>query len=156
MALIIRGNRNVWDPFRDLSDLQREMNRVFSGFGRSLAPRRDGDLEVGIWAMPLDVYETKDQLIVKAEMPGFKPEDIELSVLGTTLTVKGERKQESELKEENSYRRELAYGSFQRQIDLPQVVNTDVLKATYKNGILEISLPKREEAKPKQIKVQAQ
>jgi len=129
--------RDVWDPFQVLW-------------------QDGGSLLEQPWAMPLDVYETKDRVVVKADVPGLKPEDLDVSVTGTLVTIRGERKHEQETREANFYRREVAYGTFQRQIELPHTVNADELKATYKQGILELSFPKKEEAKPKQIKVQAE
>ncbi len=156
MALIVRRNRDEWDLFRDVSEVQREMNRLFSFFP-ALVSRGNGETGFeGAWTMPLDVYETKDSVVVKAELPGLKPEEIDVSVLGNTLTIKAERKHEAEVTDEQFHRRELAYGLFQRQLELPQAVNAEALQAVYKNGILELTLPRKEEAKPKQVKVQAQ
>ena len=134
--------KQEWDPFR-----------LFSCSGDSCENEATREL---VWVLPLDVVETKDQVVVKAELPGFKAEDINVSVLGNTLTITGQRKQESEVAEGQYYRRELASGTFQRQVELPQTVNTDALKATYKNGILELTFPKREETKPKQIKIETE
>jgi len=106
------------------------------------------------WSPAVDVYETKDDIVVKAELPGVKPEDVEVSIVGDTLTLKGERRKEAEVREEGYYRIERSYGAFQRSLTLPSVVNAEKVKATYKDGLLEIKLPKKEEAKPKTVKVE--
>lgn len=144
------GALTRWDPFAELRDLQREMDRLFdSFFGRA----RTEIAETG-WSPLVDLYETKDNLVVKAELPGVKPEEVEVSIVGDTLTLKGERKEEKEAREEGYYHRELTYGAFHRSLTLPQTVDPGKVKATFKNGILEIVLPKKEEAKPKAIKVE--
>lgn len=144
------GALTRWDPFAELRDLQREMDRLFeSFFGRARAEVAEAE-----WSPAVDVYETKDHLVVKAELPGVKPEEVEVSIVGDTLTLKGERKQEKEVSEEGYYHRELAYGAFHRSLTLPQTVDPGKVKATFKNGVLEILLPKKEEAKPKAIKVE--
>jgi len=155
MNLPVVRRRDTWDPFKGLWNFQDEMERMVVPFdcGRLSRPSDGG----GMWMMPVEVYETKERLVVKAEVPGLESKDIDVSMLGNTLTIRGERQHEAEAKEEEHfYRQEFAYGVFQRQIELPQAVNPESLKASYKNGILEISLPKREEAKPKQIKVDVQ
>lgn len=144
------GALTRWDPFAELRDLQREMDRLFeSFFGRTRAEVAEAG-----WSPLVDIYETKDNLVVKAELPGVKPEEVEVNIVGDTLTLKGERKQEKEVSEEGYYHRELAYGAFQRSLALPQMVDPGKVKATFKNGVLEIILPKKEEAKPKAIKVE--
>jgi HSP20 family protein len=156
MALVVRSHRNAWDPFQDLVELQREMSRVFSDAFGATAPARHNGAAEDAWAMPVEIVDRKGELVVRAELPGFRPEDLDVSVIGNTLSIQGQRTQETEQKDEQVVRRELAYGSFYRRLELPQNVNQDALNATYKNGILEITLPKREESKPKQIKVQTQ
>ena len=138
-----------WDPFADILGIQQEMNRLFdSFFGRT------STLTEGVWTPLLDIYETKDHVVLKAELPGMKLEDIDITIVGDILTLKGERKREEEVKDENYYRVERAYGAFHRSIPLPSVVDTDQVKATYKDGVLEIKLPKKEETKTKEIKVE--
>lgn len=138
-----------WDPFADLFDFRREMDRLIDTFfGRTPVLREEA------WAPAVDIYETKDALVVKAELPGVKPEEVEVSIAGNTLTLKGERKREAEVSEKGYYRLERSYGSFQRSLELPSVVDADKVKATYKDGLLEVRLPKKEEAKPKEIKVE--
>lgn len=144
------GALTRWDPLAELRDLQREMDRLFETFfGRPRA-----GLTEEAWNPLVDIYETKDQLIVKAELPGIKPEEVEVNIVGDTLTLKGERKQEKGVSEEGYYRREQVYGAFQRSLTLPQTVDPGKVKATFKNGILEVVLSKKEEAKPKAIKVE--
>lgn len=141
------GALTRWEPFADLLDLRREMDQLLETFfGRAPAE--------AAWSPAVDVYETKDDIVVKAELPGVKPEDVEVSIVGDTLTLKGERRKEAEVREEGYYRIERSYGAFQRSLTLPSVVNAEKVKATYKDGLLEIKLPKKEEAKPKTVKVE--
>jgi HSP20 family protein len=107
----------------------------------------------GEWAPAVDVYEDENKVVVKAELPGMTDKDIDVNILNNTLTIKGEKKKEEEKKEQSYYRLESSYGVFQRSITLPSHVAADKVKASFKNGILEIELPKKEEAKPKQIRV---
>jgi len=147
--------RRGWDPFRTLLDIQREMNRLFN---TTLTGRTEEGigLREGIWSPALDVYETENDIVVKAELPGMKPEDVDISVVGDTLTIKGEKKQEEEIKKENYYRLERSYGSFQRSLRLPVDVKPDKIKATYKDGVLKVTLPKSEEVKPKKIEIKVE
>jgi HSP20 family protein len=103
----------------------------------------------------IDVFEKDDKFVVKAELPGMKEEDIDVSVVGDTLTIKGEKKTETEVKEEDYYRCERSYGSFVRSIPLPSTVNADKIEANYEGGVLEVSLPKVAKVKPKKVKVSA-
>ncbi len=112
-----------------------------------------GELGTGAWAPAVDMYETDQNLVLKAEVPGIDPKDLEIRVEDGTLVLKGERKFENEVKEENYHRVERAYGSFARSFSLPSAVDSDKATAEYKNGLLTLTLPKREEAKPKQIKI---
>ena len=131
MRLIKWRSPSLLDPFRDLWDLQNET----------------------AWFPAVDVYEDKERLVIKAELPGLKQNEIDVSVEADVLTIKGEKKKETEVKEKNYYHLERAYGSFERRFNLPVNVDASKIKATYKDGILELALPKKEEAKPKQIKV---
>jgi HSP20 family protein len=136
-----------WDPFREVGDLQSEMHRMFDGFfGRSL-PGLDR-----VWAPAVDVFETKDDLVVTVELPGLSEKDIHLSITGDVLTIKGERGMAS-TSPENAYRSERWYGKFERSLSLPIPVQADKVKATYRDGVLTINLPKAEELKPKAIKI---
>ena len=140
-----------WSPFSELNRLREEIiNRVFEEPLGALA-QSTGFFEG--WTPSLDVYEDKDNIIVKAELPGMKKEDIDLSLTGETLTLSGVRKHEEEVKDQESYRAERFFGRFQRSVTLPQPVDPNKVQASYKDGILTISLPKSEEAKRKQIEV---
>ena len=144
-------------PWRPLSELE-EMERRFQDiFGRALLPavwRRIPTMEMG-WAPAIEVFEKEDKFMVKAELPGMKEEDIDISVVGDTLTIKGERKAESEVKEEDYYCCERSYGSFSRSIAVPSNVDAQKIEASYEDGVLEVSLPKTPEVKPKRISVSA-
>ena len=140
------------DPFKDLLDLQREMNRLFnSSLGRST--RGESALSETVWAPAVDIYDNKDNLVIKADLPGMTQKDIDVAVEDDVLRIRGEKKKETEQKEDDYYRVERAYGAFERSFTLPSNVDAAKIKATYKDGVLELALPKRAEAKPKQIKV---
>ena len=143
---------STWDPFAEMADLRRMTDQVFGEFfGRT--PSGMASTE-GLWSPLVDIHETKEGLQLKAELPGVKQEDIQVSIEGDTLTLKGERKRETEVKEDQYYRIERSYGKFQRTVLLPSVVDAGQVKASYRDGVLEIQLPKKEEAKPKEIKVE--
>lgn len=139
-----------WTPFDRLTSLREEMNRLFDlsfpGF------TRDVSLFSG-WNPALDVYQDKDNVFVKAELPGMKKEEIDISLHDGMLTLVGERKHETQTKEGEMFRSERYFGKFHRSITLPTTVDASKVKAAYKDGILTVTLPKSEEAKPKQIKV---
>ena len=151
MAIVrFRPFGSALDPFRDLSDMQSEMNRVFdSFFGR---PSQVGGVE-RIWAPAVDMYETKDELVITAELPGLNEKDIHLSITGDVLTLKGERHWSQEVEQENCYRGERWFGKFERALPLPIPVQADKVKASYRDGVLTVTLPKAEEIKPKEIKI---
>jgi len=144
-------------PFMDIGRWENDMDRMMEDFfGRRLRPwwperwfRGDGEARTPA----LDVFEEKDEIVVKAELPGMDKENIEVNLTDNLLTIKGEKKKEEEIKEENYYRCERSYGSFVRSIELPKAVRSDKVKASFKNGILEVRAPKTEEAKAKEIKV---
>jgi HSP20 family protein len=141
-----------WDPFRELSDVQSRMNRLFGEFyGR----RSEDDLMPrSTWWPPVDIYENDHQeLVIKAELPDMKRDDIKLVVDDNMLTISGEKKFDSEMKDESCHRVERTYGQFSRSFSLPTTIDTGKVSAEYKNGVLTVKLPKREEAKPKQIAV---
>ncbi len=142
-----------WDPFREVSALQERMNRLFSDF-RTASPLREEEISQGSWVPPVDIYETEDSLVFKAELPGVTKEDITVEVKDNTLTLKGDKRFEKEVKEESYHRVERAYGAFQRAFTLPGMVEQEKVKAKFRDGILEIALPKAEKAKPKQVKVE--
>ena len=140
-----------WDPFRDLISIQDRMNRLFE---QTLARTREEEGNAAsTWMPAVDIYETPDQVVMKAELPGLTREDIEINVRDNTLSLRGQRKFEKDVKEENYLRIERAYGSFQRSFTLPATIQQDKIKAVFKDGVLELTLPKAEEARPKQIKI---
>ncbi|MBI2081046.1 MAG: Hsp20/alpha crystallin family protein [candidate division NC10 bacterium] len=141
-----------WDPFRDLMSIQERMNRLFD---QTLARTRGEDegIAASAWMPAVDIYETPDRVVMKAELPGLTREDVEINVRDNTLSLRGERKFEKEVKEENYLRIERAYGSFQRSFSLPATIQQEKIKAIFKDGVLEVTLPKAEEARPKQIKI---
>jgi len=143
-----------WRPFRELEEMGRRFEDIF---GRSSWPtvwRRIPTMEMG-WAPAIEVFEKEDKFVVKAELPGMKEEDIDISVVGDTLTIRGERKAESEVKEEDYYCCERSYGSFSRSIAVPSNVDAKKIEASYDDGVLEVNLPKAPEVKPKKISVSA-
>jgi len=132
--------------------IQDEINRLFDmSLGRR--PFDRAGLFEGEWAPAVDVLEDENKVVVKAELPGMSDKDIDVNILNNTLTIKGEKKKEEEKKDQSYYRLERSYGAFQRSVTLPSAVAADKAKASFKNGVLEIEVPKKEEAKPKQIKV---
>src|SRR5438309_9762582 len=140
-----------WDPFRECATLQVRMNRLFQESFRREG--REESLTTTSFAPAVDVYEDEHNVTVKIEVPGIDEKDIDVRVENNTLTVHGERKFEKEEKEENYRRVERQYGSFTRTFALPQTVESEKVSATYDQGVLKITLPKKAEAKPKQIKV---
>lgn len=141
-----------WSPMRDIMSVRDEMNRLFNEvFSR---PRdEEGTWLSGAWTPPVDIYETSDALVLKAEIPGFSKEDVSVELKDHTLILKGERQREAEVKEENYQRLERAYGTFQRSFLLPTTVDQEKVQASYKDGVLELRLPKVEAAKPKRIAI---
>lgn len=141
------------DPFRDLAVLQDRMNRLFNEVPR--AGRRDDEVlgTRGSWVPAVDIYEHNGALVMKAELPELNRDDIDLSVENSTLTLRGERHFDADVKDENVHRIERAYGSFSRAFTLPATVDASQISADYKGGVLTIRLPFREEAKPRSIKV---
>jgi HSP20 family protein len=139
-----------WRPYGNLINIQDEMNRLFDDFfGR---PAVHGD--EGRWIPAVDISEDDDSLFVDVEVPGMKKEDIKVSLEHNVLSLKGEKKQEKEVKEENYHRWERSYGSFSRAFELPVPVQADKIKANYRDGVLHIALPKAEEVKPKEIPIE--
>lgn len=141
-----------WDSFSELLDMRREMDQLFGSFFGG-TPATMAAVEA-VWAPAVDIQETKDSFIVEVELPGMKQDDIQITIVENTLTLKGERKREREVRDEGYTRVERAYGTFQRALALPSVVDASKVRAKYKDGVLAIELPKKEEAKPKEIKVQ--
>lgn len=143
-----------WQPFQELPSLQRQMNRLFESFGgkTSLTPFEE-DLSAWEFGPPVDIIEDEQKLTFKVEVPGIEEKDIKVEVENNVLTVRGERKMEKDIKEENFRRMERHYGAFTRSFTLPSSVDAEKIEANYTDGVLAIQMPKRAEAKPKQIKV---
>jgi HSP20 family protein len=141
-----------WEPFKDLVTAQRDFDRLY----RELFSPQTGETEVSTrpWAPPVDIYETENDIVLKAELPGVEAKDVEVRVEDNNLYLKGERKFEKEVKEQNYHRVERAYGTFARSFVLPSSISADKVKAEFKDGLLVLTLPKREEAKPKTIKIE--
>jgi len=138
-----------WEPFRGVSALQDQVNRLFNeGFEHA-----GEESSLSAWSPAVDIYETEHELVVKADLPEVDPKDLDIRVENNLLTIRGERKFDKKVSEENYLRVERSYGSFARSFTLANTVNSDAIKAEYQNGVLTLSIPKREEAKPKQIKV---
>ncbi|MGC8717332.1 MAG: Hsp20/alpha crystallin family protein [bacterium] len=134
-----------WDPFRELENLRREMDRLFDEvFGRGSITEPTIEEATRVWAPACDLYETEKDIVVKANLPGVSKDNVEVIVTEDSITIKGQTKEETEVKEKNYYRKELNYGAFQRVIPLPVTVKSDEAKATFKDGILEIRAPKAE------------
>jgi HSP20 family protein len=140
-----------WEPFRDLVATQDRFNRLFNeAFSRAF---NEGETGARNWTPAVDIYESENNLVLKAELPGVDPKDVEARVEDGTLYLKGERKFEKEVKEENYHHVERSYGSFTRSFALPSSVDAEKVSAEYKDGILTLTMPKKEEAKPKTIKI---
>ncbi len=143
----------TWEPFRELISLREAMDRLFEeSFVR---PRAGWLWPYGPETLAVDMYETPENVVVKTAIPGVKPEDIDITITGDTLTIKGEVKAEEEVKRENYIRQERRYGAFSRSLTLPTKIVAEKAKAEFENGILTLTLPKAEEVKPKVIKVKA-
>jgi HSP20 family protein len=138
-----------WEPFRGATSLQEQVNRLFN----DVLEGSGEESSLTAWAPAVDIYETEHELVVKADLPDVDPKDLDIRVENNILTIRGERKFEKKVNEENYLRVERAYGSFARSFTLANTVNSDAIKAEYQNGVLTLTIPKKEEAKPKQIKV---
>jgi HSP20 family protein len=143
----------VWDPWRDFGSLQERINKMFDDVIRSSA-KGDEELATGAWSPAVDIHETDDSFVVSADLPGLKKDDIQINVEDNTLTIKGEKKFEEKVPKDKYIRVERNYGTFVRSFSLPQNVDSTKIKATFKDGILDLTLPKREESKPKKIAVE--
>jgi HSP20 family protein len=139
-----------WDPFREVASLQNRMNSLFRGLNEG-----DSSLTTASFVPAVDIYEDDKRVVLKLEIPGVDQKDLDVSVENHTLTVKGERKFESEEKEQNFHRIERRYGSFFRAFTLPSTVDSENVQAVYNNGVLKLELAKKAEAQPKQIKINA-
>ncbi len=143
-----------WEPFRDLVSIQDRMNRIFEDAFRGGRQTDEEWALGGTWAPPVDIYEHEGNLVLKAELPGIDPKDVDVRVENNVLTLHGERKFDQEVKRESCHRVERSYGTFSRSFTLPNVVDTGNIKAEFRDGVLRVTMPKREEAKPKQIQIQ--
>lgn len=142
-----------YDPFRDLRSLQEEVNRLFTG---NMTRTFDEEgIARGSWSPSVDIYENKDHIVLEAELPGMKREDFDLSVENNTITLRGERHFEKKDETDNYHRVERAYGSFTRSFTLPNTVTAEGATAEYTNGVLRVTLPKREETKARRIEIKA-
>lgn len=143
-----------YDPFRDLRSLQDEVNRLFStNLSRAFG---DEGIARGAWMPNVDIYENKDQIVLEAELPGMNREDFDLSIENNIITLRGERRFEKKDDGDNYHRVERAYGTFTRSFTLPQTVSSEGATAEYKNGVLRVTLPKREEVKARRIEVKGE
>ena len=138
-----------WEPFHEAVSLQEQANRVFN----ELLGRSREESSLTSWAPAVDIFETEHELVVKADLPDVDPKELDIRVENNVLTIRGERKFEKKVNEENYLRVERTYGAFSRSFSLASTVNSEAIKADYQNGVLTLSIPKREEAKPKQIRV---
>ena len=140
-----------WDPFREMVTLREKMNRLFedavSGQGE------DRDMVSSTWSPSVDIYETEHDIVLTAELPGIEDKDIEIKLEDNTLTLKGERRFEKETKEENYHRIERSYGSFYRSFSIPHYVDQEKIKAEHEHGVLKVLLPKKQESKPRAVKI---
>ena len=140
-----------WDPFRDFVTLRDRMNRLFD---ETVTQRgEDKDLMSTAWSPSCDIFETENELVLNAEVPGIDEDDIEVKIEDNTLTIQGERKLEKETKEENYHRVERSYGSFYRSFSLPHYINQENSKAEHDNGVLKVHMPKKPELKPRSVKI---
>jgi HSP20 family protein len=140
-----------WDPYREFRTVQDRMSRIL---GTTPARGdRDEELSLGTWMPPVDIVEETDQIVLTAELPGFKESDVEIQLEGGVLTLRGERKLEERKEGKNYHRVERSYGQFVRSFTLPNNVDRDNIRASFADGLLHIELPKREEARPRQIKI---
>jgi len=140
-----------WDPFRDLNMLQDRMNRLFEDANRNW--KSDEPASTTTWSPAVDIFETESEIVVKAEVPGMERKDITLNLENNVLTLRGERRFLKEAKEENYHRIERSYGGFSRAFSIPVTVDDEKIRADYQDGVLKIVLPKKEQLRPKQIKI---
>src|SRR6478672_3538975 len=146
-------NYPTFDPYRELSSLPDRLNRILGG-GGTARRERDEEMSLGAWIPPVDIEEDKEKLVLTAELPGFKQDQIEIQLEGGVLTIRGERRFEEEKTNGKNYHRvERSYGQFVRSFTLPNNVDRDNVRARFADGLLEIEIPKREEAKPRQIRI---
>lgn len=145
-------NLRTFDPWRDFGSLQERINRLFDDTMRA-SSEGDEELMRGAWAPAVDIHETDNGFMVTADLPGVKKEDVEIDLKDRTLTIKGEKKFGEKAPKENYIRIERSYGKFIRSFSLPNNIDSEKIKATFKDGTLELAIPKKEEAKPRQITI---
>jgi HSP20 family protein len=145
-------NLVTYDPFREMRSLQDEVNRLFSS---SVNRGGSNDIMRGAWSPSVDILENKDSIVLEAELPGMSPEDVNISIENNILTIQGERSFENKQNKENYHRVERSYGSFTRSFTLPPTVSSEGVNAEFENGVLRLTLAKREEAKPRRIEIKA-
>ena len=141
-----------WNPVREMTAMQNRINRMFNEPFWPVG-RMDDDTAMGMWSPAVDLYDKDDHFVIKAELPGVDKKDISIDLKDRVLTLSGERSYENEVKEENYYRKERSYGKFQRAFTLPADVDSDKIKAEFKDGLLKIEVPKPEQQKPKQVTI---
>ena len=141
-----------WNPYGEMTAMRNRINRMFNE-PYWLTSRMDDDTGMGMWNPAVDLYEKGDHFVIKAELPGVDKKDISIDLKDRVLTLSGERSYENEVKEENYYRKERSYGKFQRAFTLPSDVDSDKIKAEFKDGLLQIEVPKPEQQKPKQVTI---
>jgi len=146
-------NLTLWEPFRDLMNLQARLDRAFKESGKSITGDAGEGFDSATWTPVVDISENSENFVIKADIPGVKKEDINIDINDKTLSIKGVRKLEKEESKDDYIRIERSYGEFSRSFSLPQNIDTKNIKASYKDGILELTLPKKEEAKPKKINI---
>jgi HSP20 family protein len=139
-----------WDQSRGLTPLQEQVMRLFED---NSTRERPGHADLATWAPPVDIYETENELVIKADLPDLEEKDIDVRVENNLMTIRGERKFEKDINEDNYLRVERAYGPFTRSFSLPNTVSPESIRAEYRNGVLNLHMAKREESKPKQIKI---
>ena len=144
-----------WDPFRDVATLQDRINRLFN---ESFGQTRDlnDDMKACAWRPAVDIYETEGELVLKAELPGIQKEDVSVEVKDNVLTLKGERFPEPEVDADKYYRKEICFGTFERSFTLQDRIQPELIKATFKNGVLIVKIPRPQLEKPKQINVEVE
>ncbi|MBI5234022.1 MAG: Hsp20/alpha crystallin family protein [Deltaproteobacteria bacterium] len=146
-----------WGPLKELEDMRRDMDRLFDEFFVPASRRRrswSGASEAGVIVPDIEMYDRNDEIVVRAEVPGLKKEDIDLTISEDSLVLKGVIKKDEDVKDEAYYAREISYGGISRTISLPSAVQSEKAKASFTDGILEIVLPKKEAARPKEIKIE--
>lgn len=146
-----------WGPMKELEDMRRDMDRLFEEFFTPARRRRAwpaAKTEPGVVVPNIDIFDRNNEVVIRAELPGVSKEDLDISLTKEALVLKGEVKREEEVKEANYYLSERSYGAFSRTIPLPVEVDSERAKASFKNGVLELVIPKKEEAKPKEIKIE--